>query len=277
MRNGFTFKERHSSEFGVTVKTKSRPIRPAVKSFTMNLPYRDGEYDFSAANTDEREHYENRIFTVSISVTADDLALLQDKICALSLWLSGSGDLIFDDIPLSVWKARISDEILYMPEHGGKNAVIEVSFVTEPFSECTFGTEGPLLGDPLPLGSQIPLGMDERYTFTISGTETIDIVNFGDRPIRPVIEFEGSAGYVRMSLDDKTLVFTCEGDTAVDFKKQTVTDENGSVKVTGDYFEFPAGHNHLKIVCEPEEPLTVTASFKPEFMYTADFSEDIWG
>ena len=31
MRNGFIFKDRHSSDFGVTVRTKSRPILPSVK------------------------------------------------------------------------------------------------------------------------------------------------------------------------------------------------------------------------------------------------------
>lgn len=31
MRNGFIFKDRHSSDFDVTVRTKSRPILPSVK------------------------------------------------------------------------------------------------------------------------------------------------------------------------------------------------------------------------------------------------------
>ena len=50
MRNGFIFKDRHSSDFGVTVRTKSRPILPSVKENIVDLPYRDGGYDFSKAN-----------------------------------------------------------------------------------------------------------------------------------------------------------------------------------------------------------------------------------
>lgn len=46
MRNGFIFKDRHSSDFGVTVRTKSRPILPSVKENIVDLPYRDGGYDF---------------------------------------------------------------------------------------------------------------------------------------------------------------------------------------------------------------------------------------
>ena len=55
MRNGFIFKDRHSSDFGVTVRTKSRPILPSVKENIVDLPYRDGVYDFSKANPFGRE------------------------------------------------------------------------------------------------------------------------------------------------------------------------------------------------------------------------------
>ena len=50
MRNGFIFKDRHSSDFDVTVRTKSRPILPSVKENIVDLPYRDGGYDFSKSN-----------------------------------------------------------------------------------------------------------------------------------------------------------------------------------------------------------------------------------
>ena len=65
MRNGFIFKDRHSSDFGVTVRTKSRPILPSVKENIVDLPYRDGGYDFSKANPFGREFYNDRIFTVT--------------------------------------------------------------------------------------------------------------------------------------------------------------------------------------------------------------------
>ena len=47
MRNGFIFKDRHSSDFDVTVRTKSRPILPSVKENIVDLPYRDGVYEYS--------------------------------------------------------------------------------------------------------------------------------------------------------------------------------------------------------------------------------------
>ena len=143
MRNGFTFKDRHSSEFGVTVKTKARPITVGAKTFTLDLPYRDGEYDFSMSNPNGREYYRKRTFVLSLGMTTDNLAALQRKISKLSLWLTGSGELIFDDLPLVKWSGKVVDEIVYMPEHGGTKAEVEVSISAEPLARGLFGTEGP--------------------------------------------------------------------------------------------------------------------------------------
>ena len=106
MRNGFIFKDRHSSDFGVTVRTKSRPILPSVKENIVDLPYRDGGYDFSKANPFGREFYNDRIFTVTFNIYADNLAEMQRKLSLLSLWLCGEGELIFDDMPFSKWRGK---------------------------------------------------------------------------------------------------------------------------------------------------------------------------
>ena len=277
MRNGFTFKDIHSSEYGVTVRTKARPIIPAKKSYTVSLPYRDGDYDFSAANEQEREHYANRIFQLSLTVTADNLGELQSKIGKLSKWLTGSGDMIFDDIPLVIWRGKITDEIIYMPEHGGRSATIEVSFSAEPFGKNIFGAEGPRLGDPVPLGSDIPLSMEEFYTCTISGSGKTNFINFGDRPASPVFLLEGVNGTVTMSVGDKSLSFTASGNVTVDFKKQLVKCGNAAVRITGDFFEFPEGKSELTITHSGGGSLTVTAMFEPEYMYTAVYEDIDWG
>ena len=39
MRNGFYFKNKHSNDFGVTVQTQSRPIKPEMKIQTYDSPY----------------------------------------------------------------------------------------------------------------------------------------------------------------------------------------------------------------------------------------------
>ena len=73
MKTGFTFKGRHSDEFGLVMKTSSRPIHPEMKSYTYDSPLTDGVYDFSSANSYGRAFYQNRIFTLIMQIYADDL------------------------------------------------------------------------------------------------------------------------------------------------------------------------------------------------------------
>lgn len=277
MRNGFKFNGRHSSEFGVTVRTKSRPLRPLEKTFTMDLPFRDGEYDFSSSNPQGREHFYSRTFIVSICAYADNLTQLQRKLSDLSLWLNGSGELIFDDIPLIVWRGKISDEIIYMPEHNGKSAVLEVSFRVNPFGSCVFGTDGPVIDDMVHIDDEIPISLDEFYVYSVNEDADLHIINFGDRPVRPVITIEGSAAKITLSLGDKTLSFTSNGDAAADFEKQTVSNSYGIIGVSGEFFEFGEGDNILHITNSNTADLTVNVQFSPEYMYSVDFAESKWG
>jgi predicted phage tail component-like protein len=238
---------------------------------------RDGIYDFSESNELGRETYNERVFTVTVSVCEDDIYKMQTKLSKLSLWLRGSGELIFDDMPLTVWKGSVSDEIVYMPEHGGKTAQLEVSFSAEPFSYGIFGTEGPILdSETITLDNSIPIGIDEVYTFTVSKNADIHILNFGDCPMRPVINITSSVIPVWLTMNGKTLFFYCSGSVDVDFEKRDVTDENGRINVTGDFFEFASGENILNIKSTSTKEMTVTVSFRPRFMYGASYDDVEW-
>lgn len=275
MRNGFTFKNQHSSEFNVTVKTKSRPIRPSRKSYMTDVPCRDGVYDFSSSNEYGREFYNDRIFSVSIGVCADNLEQMQYILSKLSLWLCGNGDLIFDDIPLIVWKGRIIDEIIYMPENDGRKAMLEVSFRVEPFGYCIFDNNGPILDDALWIGSNIPIEMDTYYSFSLSGNGTVNFINCGDRPISPVISVANANGKIKFTLGNKSLTFTAKGNTEVDFEKHIVKCDEKSVYISGEFFEFQPGSNMLSV--ESQNAVSLRLTFTPRFMYGAVFDDVDWG
>lgn len=278
MRNGFKFKDIHTSAFGVSVKTKSRPIRPSAKTYISDVPYCDGCYDFSASNPYGHEFYNERNFTVSMSVYADNMILMQKKLTQLSGWLCGKGELIFDDMPFVKWTGRVNDEIIYMPEHEGRKAVIEVTFGAEPFSKCIFDTDGPAIGiDSVCIGDSIPIGIDEIYTYTASGSADLAVMNVGDRYVRPVIEILGKASGIKLALGDKSLSFTASGDVTVDFEKQRVTDASGTVKVSGMFFEFASGENILHIENSNTDKLTVKVHYTPHFMYNLYFDDMDWG
>ena len=210
MRNGFKFKDKHSSEFGVTVKTKSRPIRPEAKVHTLDIPCRDGAYDFSEANQAGREYFYDRTFIITINVCEDNLYTLQNKLSLISGWLMGKGELIFDDMPHTVWYGRVSDEIIYMPNHGGKNAALEVSVRVRPFGKCIFGTDGPVLDMDIKLDNNIPISLDETVHYEVSGATDIAVWNFGERPARPSIRIHGGRNII-LSLGGKTISFDSGG------------------------------------------------------------------
>lgn len=278
MRNGFNFKGIHSSEFGVSVKTKSRPIRPSGRTVLKSVPFRDGSYDFSSSNPYGREFYNDRSFSVALSVCADNMTLMQRKLNSLSKWLCGKGELIFDDMPFVKWRAMVIDEIIYVPEHDGRKAVFEVNFNAGPFSECVFDTNGPHIGvDYIVLDENIPIGIDEVYTYTISGRGDISIMNVGDRPMMPVIDITGDAGSVVLEMNGKLLAFNASGAVRVDFDRQCVESTDGMVKVTGEFFEFGEGENVLHIENSNTAMLTVKVNYTPKFMYNLYLDDMDWG
>ena len=276
MRSGFKFKDKHSSFFGVTVKTKSRPIRPEAKVYTLDIPCRDGAYDFSEANQAGREYFYDRTFVITISVCADNIHTLQDRLSQLSSWLMGSGELIFDDMPNTVWYGRISDEIIYMPNHGGSSATFEVSMRVRPFGKCIFGTEGPVLDIEMMIDNTIPLALDETMHYVVSGSGTIAVRNFGERPLRPCIHIQG-ANAVILKLDGKTLSFESKGECIVDFEKQSVIAAGNNVEVSGEFFEFMPGKNLLYFENSGSGAVTIDVSYTPEFNYGVNLEAIDWG
>lgn len=79
MKKGFTFKNRHSDTFGITMQSKSRPILPEMKAYTYDAPLLDGVYDFSSANAAGRAFFQNRTVTVIMQMTAADINALEEK------------------------------------------------------------------------------------------------------------------------------------------------------------------------------------------------------
>lgn len=276
MRNGFKFKGVHSSEYGVTVRTKSRPLRPEVKSFTVDMPCRDGVYDFTRANPMEREYYYERNITVSMAVCAPSLGEMQNKLSRIALWLTGNGELVFDDMPYTVWQGRLIDEIVYLPEHAGKSAVLEVVFRVQPFSSCAFDSDGPELDFSVPLDVNIPIGIDAHLTGTVTGSGNIRVLNFGDRPVRPVIKLTGNVGNIIMTACGKTLSFAATGEVSVDCENQSVISDDDYLAVSGEFFELKSGANTIHIENSNTSEIQAEVSYSPQFTYAVDFEMIDW-
>ena len=272
MKMGFKFKDKHTSDFGVTAQTQSRPIRPETKSQIYETPIMDGEYDFSAANMHGREFYNNRVFKIDLKVVADNLTALQKKLSKLAAWLMGKGDLTFDDTPMVKWDAHIVDTIEYKPEHG-KSAVLSVLFKVKAFARLVFNVfEGPCLDDDILLDYDIPLDTSEYFTFKGEGKHSHTVMNIGEAAVRPVITISGVSGAVTLTCNGHTL--KVPGNCTVDCEHQLVTSDGESLmsSVSGTFFELAPGENVLTV----SKTAAIAISYEPRYLHDVDLSEVDW-
>lgn len=275
MRNGFKFNGKHTNEFkGVTIRTSDRPVFPSIKESVYNSDEIHGEYDFSDASG--HEYFNTRTFKIDFCVMSDNLSELQNKLTRLSKWFQGRGTLIFDDIPLVKWNARIVDSVSYKSENGGKRAVLSVSYKAMPFSEMVFDViEGPCLDDDILLDSDIPLSTDEYFTFSGAGTYA-NVPNVGDVHIKPVISVTGSSGTFTIGNNGVSITVEHKGDFVIDCEKEQVYsgDTNLMAKTTGEFFELaPGTDNTIQIT----DNATVQINYIPKFLYDADMNDMDWG
>lgn len=301
MRTGITFKNKHSSAFNVTVRTKSRSFLPEVKRYTYDTPLMNGQYDFSAANVYGHEFYSNRVFTVTITVLESDVFALQKKLSVLGEWLRGCGELKFDDMPYVKWNARVVEAISSMPEIHGRKAVFDVNFEVEPFSSWVYSVQdGIKIGDDVEIGLNVPIGLSALYEDTIKKSGAIKVYNAGTWYVKPIITILSNNSPNLLSspvtltygsnkievdlgshpiLDDVALVIDCEN--------QTISAKSSGMnrnllrysKVTGNFFDLPPGESVIGITIDTTteyDSCKVTVEYVPRFFYDYDYETE-WG
>jgi len=98
---GFTFNNRHSSEFNIMARSDDRSLLPEKRRNDYTIPGRDGRLDFGN-NT-----FDSRIISVTLSLISPNLPNLRDTARRTAQWLSGEGLLIFDDEPKKAYRAKV--------------------------------------------------------------------------------------------------------------------------------------------------------------------------
>ena len=280
MRTGFKFKGRHSSDFGIVAKTKSKPIVPEQKVYTYDLPGADGEIDMSECNEYGRTMYKSRLIEIELQISAGDLSELQRTAARIAAWLTGKGELIFDDSYGAKWDARVSSDISFAPELAGKKAVMSVIFKTD-MGKATFTTgEGVLLKDCISLDSNLPLDLAEKFKFSLSvGENNIKIANVGDFYTKPIFRFSEGAENVTINCNGKRIIAEdIEKDVIIDCERCIVTDSEGNnllKKKQGSFFELAPGLNDCSVYVSGACEMTV--DYVPMTMYDFDFACVDWG
>lgn len=263
---------------GVDVRTRGRPILPEAKVVTFEPGAADGSIDLSAHNSRGRVLYNERQFDIDIHAKADDISALQRKLSAVAAWLSGDGELMFDDLPGVIWKARRTAMIDYAPERAGKMAVLSVSFFAEPFSYASFTVlDGIKLGTAVPIGAAVPLGLEKTLTFAMSTSGSTMVDNIGTAPTRPVVTIDKPYGSYTVTIGDISITAggvnaTDTGRLVIDCENYTVSRVNAlypSVTVSGTFPELAPGVNTITITGSFSGTKTVTVDYLPRYLYGA--------
>ena len=277
---GFTYKGRHSSEFGIVAKTSNRPIVPEQKSYYYDTPYMDGEYDMTENNLLGRTTYKSRMFEITMQITANNIIELQHKLSKIASWLTGGGKLIFDDSAGTQWQARVVSDIGFSPESKGKAAILKVFFKAN-MGEAGFDTvNGIALDDAVVLNADIPLDMSKYFIKHLSyGENSIEFVNIGDFYSKPIFEFSSGPKNITCRYGDKKIMLEdVQTDSIIDMDRCIVTDGGGNnllSKMQGKFFELPAGVSALNIYVDAECELKI--KYIPKTIYDFDFSVIDWG
>lgn len=99
-RTGFTYRGRHSSEFGIVCDPESRQLLPARRRTRIDVPGRHGSYVFSGALEERTESF--RIAFLPGTMTTPERSR------EIAAWLSQDGELRFDTEPDKVYMAYFS-------------------------------------------------------------------------------------------------------------------------------------------------------------------------
>lgn len=131
---GFSFKGIHSSNFKIGVKSSDRSLIPAKRKNKFVIPGRHGTLDF-----DDNESYEERPIKMILGlINNDDWADLRASARDVAYWLSGKGQLVFDDEPDKAYDAEISEyvgieQINLLPIGG-----VEITFNCQPLAKSLY-------------------------------------------------------------------------------------------------------------------------------------------
>lgn len=239
----FTFDGQTSFDNGIIVTRIQRPILPTLRDRKLVIAGKDGAWDFGNNTYEESEITIECILIQPL----DKRALMR----SIAQWLSAKGNLIFSDEADKYYYGRLYST--FTEEIDGVIGSFSLTFVVDPFAYSIVSTaEEIFLDSELPLDASITLDNSVNYQFVITGNETVTIINFGTRPIRPVFTISGSFSNITLQLgsqslsynspiSSQTLVIDCES------YEVELDGVNTISELSGDFITLGQGDNEVTI------------------------------
>lgn len=263
---GFSFDGTHSLDIGICIKSKNRPVLPAPKIVSEDIPCRDGYYDFSSANVFGRTMYKEREITIDCAIVEKDFGALRSKAREVARWLSfKEAKLIFDDEPMVYYVARVTNKLDL--EQQMMRGYFTIVFTCKPFAigrvtsgdVLNYGNNGVFYGDVATYGGE--------NIFSVNGNTDIVVKNYGTF-VKPKIIIDGNFNNIGFDCDGKVIKYNANGSgrLIIDcYNMSAIKDDtNVLINMVGSFFELAGGDNLIKIT---GTSLDCTVNFKFDYNY----------
>lgn len=119
MMMGFTFRNQHSSDFGIISKTIENPVKPALRVDKVRVLGKDGSIKFE-------DGFEDRVIEFECVIKANSLYELEANLKNIALWVSQKGPLTLDYAPNDTFEAKVYEKI--SPQRYPKYYVFDLVF-----------------------------------------------------------------------------------------------------------------------------------------------------
>ncbi|MDK2801076.1 MAG: hypothetical protein PWQ70_2695 [Clostridiales bacterium] len=244
---GFTFNNKHCSEFGIYIQTRNIPLLPSQRVSEETVIGRDGSYKFE-------EGYNDKIIEIDCSFLESDFNKRRQKLREIAGWLSQKGELIFDNEADKAYIGKIYNQIdLEMYSTFDQFTLI---FVCEPFAYSRWDNSELL--QYYTKGFEIDgqyIGYMQTTFNNITSNITVTLANLGNYYALPTIEIDGTADSVVIGTDENSFnIVNITEKTYVDCKNMIVytLDEFGKKQnklqdFEGNFIKLKSGLNEISV------------------------------
>jgi phage-related protein len=224
-----TFNQTRLDSLGCGWQTKSRPTSPSKKVFVYSPSARDGEYDMSTYNPDNRPHFEmieiiGSIYVVNGTSLQNTHVKIQELMRFLHSANGKPADFVFDDSPDRIFRATFQDSAPITGYENRKGAILTVTFKVFPF----------------------PRSAETEIDLTLTSGSTTVLLPTGSAHTKPIFTLTGAFSSITIKSVEtgRQLVYSgisvIGNTTIIDFTLEQVQ-KNGvdfNEYITGDFWEL---------------------------------------
>lgn len=234
-------------EFGLLfLKGHYHPATPEMRNRTMTIPGMPGEWDFGS-------EWGSRTFSLPFAVIEYNKYELQRKLRAFVAFLVDAYGkareikLSFDYEPDKYYLVKLNGRVEV--ERAAQTGQLDLPLIAhKPMARFIVPTDEITMDSDVWVLSDITVGA--QYVYSITGNQTITVINDGNTAISPTMEISGSASTLSLSTGGKTFTLSnLSGTYSVDGESYTVKKDGVSTLtiMTGNFLTLLPGENQITV------------------------------